>query len=64
MDDGVEIRPILTAQSSGGWIDAFILFPQASSDIRTARLTAGYYYYSTEVEIKAFISPIKKEGTI
>lgn len=30
----------------------------------TARLTAGYYYYSTEVEIKAFISPIKKEGAI
>lgn len=37
MDDGVEIRPILTAQSSGGWIDAFILFPQASSDIRDSQ---------------------------
>lgn len=26
VDGKVEIRPILTTQSSGGWIDAFILF--------------------------------------
>lgn len=30
----------------------------------SAGLTAGYYYGSTEVEIKAFASSIKNEGTI
>lgn len=29
----------------------------------SAKLTAGYYYCSKEVETKAFISSIKKEGT-